>query len=53
MNPTTILRRIGYFLLAYSASAFAAGVFVAEGTLHPGRRPLTDSDQIVGRKLAQ
>jgi len=53
MNPTTILRRIGYFLLAYSALAFAAGVFVAEGTLHPGRRPLTDSDQIVGRKLAQ
>lgn len=53
MNPTTILRRIAYFLLAYSALAFAAGVFVAEGTLHPGRRSLTDSDQIVGRKLAQ
>ena len=53
MNPTTILRRIAYFLLAYSALAFAAGVFVAEGTLHPGRRPLADSDQIVGRKLAQ
>jgi alpha-beta hydrolase superfamily lysophospholipase len=53
MNPTTILRRIAYFLLAYSALAFAAGVFVAEGTLHPGRRPLADSDQIVGRELVQ
>jgi uncharacterized protein len=53
MNPTTILRRIAYFLLAYSALAFAAGVFVAEGTLHPVRRPLADNDQIVGRELAQ
>lgn len=53
MNPTAILRRIVYFLLAYSALAFAAGVFVAEETLHPGRRPLADRDQIVGRELAQ
>jgi pimeloyl-ACP methyl ester carboxylesterase len=53
VNPTAILRRIAYFLLAYSALAFAAGVFVAEGTLHPGRRPLADRDQIVGRELAQ
>ena len=53
MNPTTILRRIAYFLLAYSALAFAAGVFVAEGTLHPERRSLADSEPIIGRKLAQ
>ena len=53
MNPTTFLRRIAYFLLAYSALAFAAGVFVAEATLHPGRRPLAGSDQDLGRKLAR
>lgn len=53
MNATIILRRIACFLLAYSALALAAGVFVAEGTLHPGRRPLADRDQIAGRKLAQ
>lgn len=47
------MRRIGYFLLACLILESAAGVFVAEGTLHPGRRLLADSDQTVGRKLAQ
>lgn len=47
------MRRIGYFLLACSILEFAAGVFVAEGTLHPGRRVLADSEQTAGRKLAQ
>jgi uncharacterized protein len=53
MNARAIVRRIGYFLLACLILEFAAGVLVAEGTLHPGRRFLADSDQTAGRELAQ
>ncbi len=53
MKARAIVRRIGYFLLACLVLEFAAGVFVAEGTLHPGRRPFVDNDQNVVRNLAQ
>lgn len=53
MNARAIVRRFGYFVLACFILEFAAGVFVAEGTLHPGRRLLADSDQVVGLKLAR
>jgi len=45
MRPRRLLR-LGVFLFSgYLALPFIAGVFVAEGTLHPGRRSLTAKDE--------
>jgi uncharacterized protein len=46
-------KRIAYALVGCLVLALAAGVFVAEGTLHPGRRPLPKSSQSLGFKIAE
>jgi hypothetical protein len=53
MKWTTIAKRVAYVLVGFLALTFAAGVFVAEGTLHPGRRPLPKSGQALGFKIAE
>lgn len=40
------------FLFGYLGLCCAAGVLVAEGTLHPGRRPLLAADQTLAQTLA-
>jgi len=34
-----------YFVICYLALSLIAGVFIAEGALHPARRSLSDKDQ--------
>lgn len=40
------------FLLGYLGLCCAAGVLVAEGALHPGRRPLLGAEQMLAQRLA-
>ena len=45
---------LGVFLLSgYLALSFIAGVFVAEGTLHPGRRSLSGRDETLAQGIAR
>src|SRR2546425_5340096 len=45
--------RLGvFFLLGYLSLLFIAGVFVAEGTLHPGRRSLAAKDEMQAQGMA-
>jgi dipeptidyl aminopeptidase/acylaminoacyl peptidase len=53
MKWTKIAKRIAYLLAGFLTLALATGVFVAEGTLHPGRRPLSKSGQALGFKMAE
>jgi len=39
--------------LGYLVLSFTAGVFVAEGTLHPGRRFLSAKDEMLGQEMAR
>jgi uncharacterized protein len=52
MKWTKIAQRTAYTLVVCSILALAAGVFVAEGTLHPGRRPLPKRSPSLGLKIA-
>lgn len=47
------LLQVGALLLGYVVVCCAAGVFVAEATLHPGRRALVAADEEQARKMAQ
>ena len=40
------------FLALYLAFCLVAGVYVADGTLHPARRPLTSEDESTMREIA-
>jgi alpha-beta hydrolase superfamily lysophospholipase len=45
--------RLGFLLLlGYMALSLTAGVFVTEGTLHPGRRPLSARDETLAQEIA-
>ena len=47
------LSRIAALLFAgYLACSFAAGVFVADGTVHPIRRPLFAQDEMQAQRIA-
>jgi len=46
-------RRIALFLALYLIFCAIAGKFVADGTLHPARRPLTAEEESVSRQLAR
>jgi len=47
------LLRLGPFiLLGYLTLIFVAGVFVAEVTLHPGRRSLSAKDDVYAETIA-
>jgi len=52
MHPRRLLRPGIFFFLGYLALSCAAGVFVAEGTLHPGRRLLSDKDEMQAQEMA-
>ncbi len=45
--------RVSLFVLGYLVLCCAAGLFVAEGTLHPARRQLTEDDKRHAITLAQ
>ncbi len=53
MSLTRKSRRLLLFLALYLAFCAAAGIFVAHGTLHPARRPLTQEDEAAMRDLTQ
>ena len=44
MNVSRRTRRLLLALLIYLAASTVAGIYVADGTLHPGRRPLTSEE---------
>src|SRR6516162_3910538 len=53
MRPR-ILLRFGLFLFtAYLAVSLLSGVFLAEGTLHPGRHALSNQDEMQAREMAR
>jgi pimeloyl-ACP methyl ester carboxylesterase len=53
MRLTRTSRRFLLALVLYLAFCAAAGIFVADGTLHPARRPLTAEDEAAMRDLAR
>src|SRR5713101_2803300 len=53
MRPRKSLRLGVFLLLGYLALSFLAGVFVAEGTLHPGRRSLSAKDEVRAHGMAR
>jgi uncharacterized protein len=52
MKTTRLFRIGGWVVAAFSAVNIAAGVFVAEATLHPARRVLAPSDVSRARQIA-
>ena len=52
MRLTRRSRRLLFFLTLYLAFCLIAGIYIAEGTLHPARRPLTSEDQTTMREIA-
>jgi uncharacterized protein len=53
MRPRRSLLLGVFFLLGYLTLSFIAGVFVAEGTLHPGRRSLSTKDEMQATGMAR
>ncbi len=53
MRTKAFLFSAAVSLLAFLAFSWLGGVFVAEGTLHPGRRPLLPSDSMQATILAR
>jgi len=53
MNGLRLLRVTSVVLLGYLALSFAAGLFLADGTVHPNRRPFLPQDEMQGRQIAQ
>ena len=51
MTLTRRSRRLLLGLLLYLAFSAVAGVFVADGTLHPAKRPLTEEDLAAARNV--
>jgi len=47
MNLSRRTRSLPLAFLIYLTACIAAGIYVADGTLHPGRRPLTNEDTVV------
>src|SRR5580658_1145586 len=52
MRPTRKARYLLLFLSLYLMFSAVAGIFVADGTLHPARRPLTQQDESTMRTIA-
>ena len=49
---TKVLRVLAVCLLGFLAVSVIAGVILAEGTLHPGRHPLTAKSEMQAREMA-
>ena len=52
MRRTRKFRRLLLFLVLYFAFSAIAGIFVADGTLHPARRPITPEGETTTRDIA-
>jgi len=52
MRLTKSSRRLLLFLVLYVAFSVVAGIFVADGALHPARRPLTPEAETTMREIA-
>jgi uncharacterized protein len=52
MRTKIALRVLAVCLLGFLVLSVMAGVFLAEGTLHPGRHPLTVASEIEAREMA-
>lgn len=52
MHRNPILRRLLFFILAYTSLCVIIGVFVAEGALHPQRRPITPEAETSAGQMA-
>jgi len=52
MRPRRLLRLGVFFFLGYLTLSFVAAVFMAEGTLHPGRRFLSAKDKMQAQGMA-
>jgi predicted alpha/beta-fold hydrolase len=52
MNKMTLSRVAALLLAGYLACSFAAGVFVADGAVHPIRRPLFAQDEKQVQQIA-
>ncbi len=53
MPPSRKSRLLLLFVALYLALSAVAGIFVADGALHPARRPLTQKDESTMRKIAR
>jgi hypothetical protein len=53
MRLTKRSRRLLLFFVLYLSFCFAAGIFVANATLHPVRRPLTTQQETTMREISQ
>lgn len=53
MRLTKTPRRLLLFLTLYLAFCAVAGIYVADGTLHPARRPITQTDETSMREIAR
>jgi uncharacterized protein len=51
MPPTRKSRRLLLFFTLYLAFSAVAGIFVADGTLHPARRPITPEEETAMRDI--
>jgi uncharacterized protein len=52
MRSTRRTRRLALFLTLYLVFSLIAGIYIAEGTLHPHRRILTQEDETTMREIA-
>jgi|HubBroStandDraft_1064217.scaffolds.fasta_scaffold00056_58 pimeloyl-ACP methyl ester carboxylesterase len=52
MRRTRTTRRLLLFLTLYLAFSLVAGIYVADGTLHPARRPITPEEESTMRDIA-
>jgi uncharacterized protein len=52
MRPTRRSRRLVLFLILYLTFCSVAGIYVADGTLHPARRPLIQDNETTMREIA-
>lgn len=52
MRRTRKIRLILLSLSLYLAFCLIAGIFIADGTMHPARRPLTQEDETTAREIA-
>src|SRR5882724_3046933 len=52
MRRGRLVRFSVFFLLGYLTLSAVAGVFLADGTLHPARRSLSPNDELQAQRLA-
>lgn len=53
MRRRRLIRLLLFTAVGYLTLCGIAGVFIAEGTLHPGRRPLDEAELVQAREMAR